>query len=124
MLEIGKKIKVLRRNRDWSQGEVAAKIGLSTAAFSKIENGMTDVSISRLQQLANLFEVPLSQLILEGSNNDKNQIESPSNDKEIINIQRNKIVELQEYIISLYEQLHQTKAETIINQQGDHNIKP
>ncbi|RDC55816.1 XRE family transcriptional regulator [Pedobacter chinensis] len=111
MLGIEKKIRTLRQAKGWSQGEVSEKIGLSTAAFSKIEKGVTDVSISRLQQLAELFDVQLSELILPVEQLSKDHQESLKEANDTINAQLNKIVELQEYIISLYEQLHKVKAE-------------
>lgn len=112
MLELGKKIRLLRQKKGWSQLEVAQKIGLSPAAFSKIEKDVTDISISRIVQLAALFEVSLAELILD--QNEENAIETTNSDelsrtKEQLDVSLSKIVHLQEYIITLYEELHQMK---------------
>jgi len=38
LLEIGKKIKTLRKERGFTQEELASKVGISRATLSKIEN--------------------------------------------------------------------------------------
>lgn len=109
MLQIGKKIKSLRQQKGWSQLEVAQKIGLSPAAFSKIEKDVTDVSLSRLQQLAGLFDITLEELILESTEIKKSDVNELKVTKEQLESSLSKIVHLQEYIITLYEELHQIK---------------
>jgi len=60
---IGKKIKNLRHKINWSQGEVAVQMNISIPAFSKIENGITDINIKRLNQIANLLGVSAHELL-------------------------------------------------------------
>ena len=109
MLELGKKIRSLRQQKGWSQVDVAQKIGLSPAAFSKIEKDVTDISISRIEQLAAIFEVDLAELILSHPVSNHQQQDELKSTKEQLEASLNKIVHLQEYIITLYEELHQTK---------------
>ncbi|RZL30334.1 MAG: XRE family transcriptional regulator, partial [Pedobacter sp.] len=54
---IGSNIRQLRQKNGWSQGDVAQRLKISIPAFSKIETGITDINISRLEQIANLFDV-------------------------------------------------------------------
>ena len=55
MSSLGKKIKALRQQKDWLQGDVAKKLNISIPAYSKIESDITDINISRLKQIAEIF---------------------------------------------------------------------
>lgn len=116
MFEIGKRIKTLRQQKGWSQSDIAKLLNISVPAFSKIESDITDVNISRLNQIAETFGVPVIDLI-------STQVEPPSQSlldelkeaKDTIAVQSAKINQLQEYIITLYEQLHKKNAQDVIN---------
>ena len=51
------KIKKIRELKNYSQEYVADKLGLSTRAYSKIETGETQLTINRLNELSEIFEV-------------------------------------------------------------------
>ncbi len=61
-MELPKKLKLVRSLKSWTQEEVADKLGISTQSYAKIERGETDVNLSRLQQIADVMEIGLSQL--------------------------------------------------------------
>jgi transcriptional regulator with XRE-family HTH domain len=63
MKTLGKKIRLLRHQKGWSQEEVAKRLDISIPAFSKIETGITDINLSRLEQIAVLFEMSVVQLL-------------------------------------------------------------
>jgi transcriptional regulator with XRE-family HTH domain len=67
-MEVHEKIKFLRLTKDWSQEEVAAKLDMSPNGYGSIERGETDVNLSRLKQIAQLFKVELSTLFDEPKN--------------------------------------------------------
>ena len=52
MQTLGKKIRLLRHQKSWSQEDVAKQLGISIPAFSKIETGITDINLSRLEQIS------------------------------------------------------------------------
>ena len=56
MQDLGKKIKMLRQQNGWSQGDVAKRLDISVPAFSKIETGVTDINLSRLEQIVTIFK--------------------------------------------------------------------
>jgi transcriptional regulator with XRE-family HTH domain len=62
MEKLPKKLKLIRSVKNWTQEEVAEKLGISIHAYAKIERGETDVNLSRLQQIAEVMEIELSQL--------------------------------------------------------------
>jgi transcriptional regulator with XRE-family HTH domain len=102
----GKNIRILRHEHGWSQEEVANRLGISIPAFSKIETGVTDINLSRLEQIANIFEVSVVNLLSleyveEPTSEDVNLtlIQKKLNDRE------NEITNLQRKVILLYEEL-------------------
>ncbi len=62
-LMIGEKVKKLRRNKDLTQEELAAHIGISYQAISKWERGDGYPDITMLPTLANYFGVSVDELI-------------------------------------------------------------
>ena len=57
--EIGRRIKVFRRQKNMSQEEVADFLGCSRITVTRVENGVTDFSIGQLELLAQLFDVTI-----------------------------------------------------------------
>jgi len=57
------KIRFLRQAKGWTQEEVADKLKMSQNGYGSIERGETDVNLSRLEQIAELFEIKLSELL-------------------------------------------------------------
>ncbi len=107
MNTLGKKIRLLRHQRGWSQEDVAKRLDISIPAFSKIETGITDVNLSRLNQISNLFELSLVQLLStseEEVGQDKldeiSELQSKLQSREL------EVIELQKKVIDLYEELH------------------
>lgn len=67
-MEVHEKIKFLRLTKDWSQEDVAEMLDMSPNGYGSIERGETDVNLSRLKQIAQLFKVELSTLFDEPKN--------------------------------------------------------
>lgn len=62
-MKIHEKIRTLREENQWSQEELAAKLGLSVNGYRKIERGETRLNIPRLQQLATIFHTDILEFI-------------------------------------------------------------
>lgn len=106
MNTIGKNIRHLRHKNGWSQGEVAKRLDISIPAFSKIETGVTDVNISRLEQIAELFETTVVELIAkEGEHHLAENTAEINTLKEKIAHKEEEIIGLQKKIIELYEEI-------------------
>jgi transcriptional regulator with XRE-family HTH domain len=58
-VEIGRKIRALRLQRGLSQSGLADRIGLTFQQVQKYEKGANRVSAGRLQQIAEMLEVPV-----------------------------------------------------------------
>jgi transcriptional regulator with XRE-family HTH domain len=68
-MSVHEKIRLVRQAKGLTQEEVAEKLDMSVNGYGDIERGETDVNLSRLEQLADLFEITLVQLFgLDGKN--------------------------------------------------------
>lgn len=56
-------IRRLRMAKSFSQDYMAEKLGITQQAYSKIENQISEASISRLQQICEILDVPLPELL-------------------------------------------------------------
>lgn len=102
----GKNIRTLRHEHGWSQEDVANRLGISIPAFSKIETGVTDINLSRLEQIANIFEVSVVNLLsLEYVEEPSTQDVSLSIIQKKLNDRETEITGLQRKVILLYEEL-------------------
>jgi len=61
----GQKLRVIREFRNYSQEHIAARLGISQNAYSRIENNQTRITADRLQALAAILEVPTEELLSE-----------------------------------------------------------
>ncbi len=62
---ISNNIRRLRGLRELTQENVANDLGISLTAYGRIEKGKADISLSRLRQIADYFEVSESSLLTE-----------------------------------------------------------
>ncbi|HWK58082.1 MAG TPA: helix-turn-helix transcriptional regulator [Parapedobacter sp.] len=107
MNTLGKKIRLLRHQRGWSQEDVAKRLDISIPAFSKIETGITDVNLSRLDQISRLFDLSIVQLLSEtDSEEEKKHTAELSALKRKLAEREAEVIELQKKVIDLYEVLH------------------
>jgi transcriptional regulator with XRE-family HTH domain len=111
MKSLGKKIRLLRHQRGWSQEDVAKRLDISIPAFSKIETSITDINLSRLEQIANLFEMTVFQLLTFSDNEQDQKFVS---ELEVINQKlmdkEAEVIGLQKKVIELFEELRHSKA--------------
>ena len=73
--KLGDTIRTIRLQKGLSQAAISASLDISDVAFSKIERGLSNISIGRLYQIAQYLQTPLTQLI-DDSYEQSNQIES------------------------------------------------
>jgi len=63
---IGARLRSLRENKGFSQGEIEKRTGLLRCYISRVENGHTIPSLETLQRLAAALEVSLYELFYPG----------------------------------------------------------
>lgn len=57
------KIKSTRENIGLTAESVAMDLGISKSAYSQLENGHTEISINRLQQISTILKIPMETLL-------------------------------------------------------------
>lgn len=68
-MKTNEKIRLLRQEHEWSQKDVAEKLQMSVNGYSKIERGESHPNIERLQQIADIFGVSLTELFPSNDGN-------------------------------------------------------
>lgn len=102
---VGKNIRALRHQHGWSQEDVANRLGISIPAFSKIETGVTDINLSRLEQIANIFDINVVNILaLDTDETDMRPSSLSLAQKKLID-RESEIANLQRKVILLYEEL-------------------
>lgn len=63
---IGDRLRQLREEKKFSQGDIEKRTGLLRCYISRVENGHTVPAIETLEKLARALEIPLYQLFYDG----------------------------------------------------------
>ncbi len=61
------KIKALRNQKGYKAEVVAQELEMSKAAYSQLENGKIDITLAKLQKIADYFSVPITAILHENS---------------------------------------------------------
>lgn len=62
-MEIHDKIRVMREINQWSQEDMAEKLDMSPTGYAKIEHGKTNLTLDKLKQIAQIFNIDVVELI-------------------------------------------------------------
>ena len=63
MDNIGENIKKFRELKNITRDKIASDLNMSLSNYSKIERGEIDLTISRVQEIAKILEVDVSQIL-------------------------------------------------------------
>lgn len=63
IMSVNKKIRLIREAKGFTQEQVAEQLGVSPTAYGDIERGDNDPKLSKLQKIAEILEIPLSELV-------------------------------------------------------------
>ncbi len=126
-MKVNEKIKLFRTLNGWTQEEIAEKLAMSPNGYGNIERGECEITLTRLEQLAQIFSIELSELLglnqtyifnSKGNKNSHYQNISNSSNKDLQNIieKQNIIIEQQaKEILYLKEIIELLKKDKIIN---------
>lgn len=67
-IEIGKNIRKVRQIRGYNQEGLACKLDITPVSLSKIENGITNISLTRLFNIADALGVKIEVLLTDPCN--------------------------------------------------------
>lgn len=63
MSAISKKIRILRKNREWTQAQLAEALSISESAVQKWEVDKNSPPVSEIKRLAEIFFLPVTSLV-------------------------------------------------------------
>jgi transcriptional regulator with XRE-family HTH domain len=63
---IGDRLRALREEKKFSQGDIEKRTGLLRCYISRVENGHTVPAIETLEKMARALEIPMYQLFYDG----------------------------------------------------------
>jgi transcriptional regulator with XRE-family HTH domain len=75
MISFGKKIAILRKDKSWSQTELANKLNTSVSVISRYERDEMNPSIDAAKKLADLLDTTVGYLL--GENEEANIFKEP-----------------------------------------------
>jgi len=64
MLDMRNRLKVLRAERDWTQGDLAERLEISRQSVNAIETGKYDPSLPLAFRIADLFALKIEEVFL------------------------------------------------------------
>lgn len=111
-MQVYEKISSIRKIKGWSQEKVAEQLGMSANGYAKIERGETDVQLSRLQKIAEIFGIEIKDLFNLDGNQILNLASNQSHFNNYINPGNNQI-ELKHEIDKLHLIVEQKEKEII-----------
>jgi len=65
------RLKVLRAERDWSQQDLAERLGVSRQSVNAIEKGRYDPSLPLAFRIADVFELAIEAIFMRDSKGDE-----------------------------------------------------
>lgn len=104
--KVGERIRVARVTKGLSQQNMADELGLTVASYSNIERGVTDITITRLFEIARILQVKIENIL---------DLESPSQnvkDTGLTYFTKNEvdIVEIRKMLTDLQEEVKRLKG--------------
>ena len=68
-MNVHEKIRFLRKSKNWSQDEMAEKLAMSVSGYAKIEQGKSEATLVKLEQIAEIFDMDVLELLTLGEKN-------------------------------------------------------
>lgn len=68
-MELHEKLRLFREGKNWTQEEMAEKLGLSPSGYAKIEQGKSQPNVQRLKSIADVLGIDLFDLMPDNDNN-------------------------------------------------------
>ena len=116
-MELSEKIKELRKKRDWSQEIVANELNISLNSYGALERGETDINLSRVEELARIFEVDISFFFINDSEKLSRRKGDMNRRLDDITIEDYHLLEIEKYKLERDREI-KTLAETIERQKA------
>jgi len=116
MNTVEENIRKIRELKNYTQEYMAERLGITQAAYSKIENSDTKLSYSKVESIAKILEVEIQELIAFDSQkyfNSFNNVKGSNNGSINISMNLDDLKSLYEDKINLLEKLLYEKEEEL-----------
>lgn len=91
---IGNKLKVLRKEKGWSQEQASEYLAMSQSAYARIENGASTSWVNHIERICDIFQVTLEELVNANNNLKENSEKNKTTQKtQTVNQLSEKLVE-------------------------------
>lgn len=110
---VGKNIRALRSVHGYNLAFIANRLNISIAALSKIETGVTDANLSRLEQIAHIFEVDIVNLLSRDNTFEPISIAAYNLHEKLLEEKEMEIVTLQRKVIQLYDEIRSLEVKNV-----------
>jgi transcriptional regulator with XRE-family HTH domain len=94
MNKLHETIKLLRNKAGFSQDSIADVLGINQSSYAKIERGETELTLSRLQRIASLFNLSVIELLTYDNNKEYGSL-VVNNNQNSIGVQNNYAAEVE-----------------------------
>jgi transcriptional regulator with XRE-family HTH domain len=82
LMSLGERLSQLRKKTNWTQDDVARKLGIARTTYAMYEQGRREPDAETLSQLAELFEVTVDYLLGRENVPDNTSTDSPISPEE------------------------------------------
>lgn len=122
-MDIHNKIRSIRKTQQWSQEEMAEKLGMTSSSYAKIERGTTKLNLDKLQKIAEIFNMDATELLssdkglvlLVNENGDYNANYYSSSDSVITELEKAKTtIQYQQKLLDSKDELLAQKDNEIL----------
>ncbi|MFA9499202.1 helix-turn-helix domain-containing protein [Mannheimia sp. E30BD] len=130
-MEYNQKIRALREIKQWSQEEMAEKLHMSLNGYAKIERGETKLTLDKLEQIANLFNMDALEFMHNANKGvyfmmndtvDNNTVYYGIQEGQTIELEKLKLeIQLKENMIAHKEELLNAKDQLLEQKQNEIN---
>ena len=62
-MQIHEKLKIMRQCKNWTQEEMAEKLGWAVNSYAKVERGESDIKLDKLKKVAEIMGIDVQELI-------------------------------------------------------------
>ena len=114
-MSLSEKIKELRKDRNWSQETVANKLNISLNSYGALERGEIDIKLSRIEELARIFDIEMSAFFKKKSENLTRRKEDKRRRIDDITLEDYHLLEFEKYKLEL--EMQTKKLEEVVARQ-------
>jgi transcriptional regulator with XRE-family HTH domain len=105
MNSFAKYIKKFRSDKGLSQEDISSRMNITLSAYSKIERGLTDPSLSRMRQIADILKFDLADMLYAEKEASMNQFQENMDFDSYRFVSKKEFYELKNLVLDLQKKI-------------------